>query len=171
MQGHPGGLGKWEGWGEAPKGPRQRGKEGRRGECKKTEASGGNLWLYCGRAVQPPSLSLHLDRQFPCQVVRSKYLCAFVSNIGWFTVCDVAGGFGCCWLHKRYNPECVLRTWQVKSGFLYKPPRCCSYDSAIKYKWWCWWLENKMREKCKQLYNNYIFFLHCSVSLSVLAVV
>ncbi len=41
----------------------------------------------------------------------SAHLCpTYIYSHSLESVCDVAGGFGCRWLHKGNSPECVLRT-------------------------------------------------------------
>lgn len=134
------------------------GKEGRVLSARRQRWTEGNRWLYCGRAVRPPTFSLHLGQQFPCQVLRWEcVLCVCVQRTVYlFTVCDEAGGLGCCWLHKGNDPECVSRTWHVKFGFLHKLPRFCGLKRIIRHEQRCWWTENETRKNandfCEQLF-------------------
>lgn len=136
------------------------GKEGRVLSARRQRWTEGNRWLYCGRAVRPPTFSLHLGQQFPCQVLRWEcVLCVCVQRTVYlFTVCDEAGGLGCCWLHKGNDPECVLRTWHVKFGFLHKLPGFRGLKRFIRHGQRCWWTENETRKNANDFCEQLFFF-------------
>ena len=104
-----------------------------------------NQRLSCGWAARPPSFSLHLDQQFPRQVgFFLSYWHIFIHTVS--SVCDVAGGFGCRWLHKG-NGVSVFWGYDRRNLVSWtKPLRSCHYEGTIRHGWWGWWIGNKMRE-------------------------
>lgn len=125
--------------GEAPKGPRWGGKEDRAATSAGRQSWGEeNPWHYCGFLAS----LLFVAPGSPIPLLGSKveiflHMCVQQLFIQ-FCVYDVAGGFGCCWLHKGKSPECVVKTWQVKSGFFPKSARFCGQERTPRSVRWRW---------------------------------